>query len=754
MVRGSFAWHLIDRLDRPWFKLPIPALNPMRTPVLVSSFLAVVLFPSFEPVFGDVVEFSGVRLDVTEHQLANGLRVLVHENHEAPTVGFATAFQVGAADESTGDTGITHILEHMLFKGTDLFGTKDWESERPLLVEIERVATEIRSLEASGDSPDQLDTLRTHWETLRDEAREFVIPNELDRIYKNEGARGVNAFTSNDLTAYILSLPSNRLELWFAMESARLERPVLREFYTEVDNVMEERRMRTDDSPDGKLMEQMLATAFIAHPYGRPVIGWPSDIRAITRTATEHYFRRHYAPNRMVLSVVGDVDADEVIRLAEIYFGHFLPQPPPDPVTVEEPQQTGTRRIEVEFDAEPKLAMAWHRSSVLDDDNATWEMLASILTEGRSSRLQRAVVQEGLASSIWLASEFPGDRYPCLAMLMATPIAPHGVDTLETVILREIERLKTDLVEPEELERAALRYETGAIRQLRSNQGLAIGLAYAETVLGGWREAIEAVGRIRDVSAKDIRDLARSALNKGNMTVATLVPERPPETYGLDPRAEAMLDAIAGAIGGEEAIARAGDWTEHRQLGFVMNEPVMELPAVTRWRNGGVEARTEIDINGMDQVTLFDGRTIWISMMGRTHKLPGTQASATAASYIAESIWTAPLREDLQAIAVEEETGNLALKLIDSVGREVTIEIDPETSLPHTATFAGSHPMTGAAMTAELTWNSWEEQGDLVLPVLWSMSLDGKPMFETRVTARTMNEEHPADLFAWPEDTQ
>ncbi len=473
----------------------------------------------------ETVSIAGVNLEITEFVLPNGLTVIVHENHEAPTIGLATVFEVGAVDEATGETGITHILEHMLFKGTDRIGTIDWAVEKPLLDRIEIAALELRALEADGGQAQPADSLRAAWIELREKAKGLVVPNELDRIYKNEGARGVNAFTTNDVTAYILSLPSNKLELWFLMESVRLERPVLREFYTEIENVMEERRMRTDDSPHGMLLEQLIAAAYVAHPYGRPVIGWPGDIEAMTRTATEDYFRRHYAPNRMVLSIVGDVDTAEVMRLAERYFGHFEPQPDPPPVMSIEPAQRGKRRIEVEFDAEPQLMMAWHRGSSKDEDGPVWDVMGAVLDWGRSSRLQRALVRTKLASEVHFSSDMPGDRYPCLAVASAVPIAPITSDTLETVILAELEKLATEPVSRRELDRIVAKVETSSIRRLNSNLGMAIGLGYTEAVMGDWREKIVWVEKIRAVTPEQIMELARETFTPGNLTVATLVPE-------------------------------------------------------------------------------------------------------------------------------------------------------------------------------------------------------------------------------------
>jgi len=480
----------------------------------------------------ETVSVAGVRLEVSEHLLPNGLKVLVHENHDAPTVGLATVFKVGAVDEATGETGITHILEHMLFKGTDRIGTSDWAAEQPLLERIEGLALRLRSLDAGGGQAQLADSLRAEWLELRQQAKRYVVSNELDRIYKNAGARGVNAFTASDITAYILSLPANKLELWFLMESARLERPVLREFYTEIENVREERRMRVDDSPHGMLYEQFLASAFVAHPYGTPVIGWPGDIEAMTRSATERYFRRHYAPNRMVLSIVGDVDTAEVLRLAEQYFGHFERQPDPPPVDAVEPPQPGTRRVAVRFDAGPELMMGWHRESSRHESAPAWDVLAAVLDWGRSSRLQRALVRSELASEVSFSSAVPGGRYPALAVASAVPIAPHGTDTLETVILAELERLSSEPVSRRELDRVVAKVETSSIRRLSSNLWLAIRLGHSEAVMDDWREALVWVEKIRAVTPEQIMELARRTFTPENLTVATLVPEQPDSRQG------------------------------------------------------------------------------------------------------------------------------------------------------------------------------------------------------------------------------
>src|SRR5206468_3280800 len=243
------------------------------------------------------------------------------------------------------------------------------------------------------------EALRGDLESLSKKLQELTVKDEFSQILTGNGAVGLNASTSSDLTSYVVALPANRLELWCLLESARLRDPVLREFYSERDVVMEERRMRIDNQPQGKLYEQFLLSSFQAHPYRVPTAGFMTDIAHITRPRAMEFRRAHYLPNNAVGTLVGDIDPAAAESLVRRYFGGIPAGPPPQgPVTAESPQ-TGERRIVVEFDAEPELMIGFHKAVWPSPDDPLFEVIDSLLTSGRTSRLFRRLVLETQVAS-------------------------------------------------------------------------------------------------------------------------------------------------------------------------------------------------------------------------------------------------------------------------------------------------------------------------------------------------------------------
>src|SRR5512133_1789846 len=252
---------------------------------------------------------AGLEGMVREHTLKNGMKVLLVERHTSPTVAAWIRFKVGAVDERSDERGIAHLLEHMLFKGTKTLGTTDYEKEKPLLDRIEAVAQQGILEKAKREKGDAalIGRLGNDLSDVEKEAGKYVVKEEFAQIYNRNGGANYNAYTSKDGTTYLISLPSNKLELWAAIESDRMQNAVLREFYTERSVVMEERRRSYDAKPEGRLWETFLATAFIAHPKGQPSIGWMSDIENLTRTKAEEFLHRYYAPNNAIVAIVGDI---------------------------------------------------------------------------------------------------------------------------------------------------------------------------------------------------------------------------------------------------------------------------------------------------------------------------------------------------------------------------------------------------------------------------------------------------------------
>lgn len=470
---------------------------------------------------------------VIEHKLANGLTVLIVERHQTPVVSINITFAVGGVNEQVGQTGLAHLYEHMAFKGTRTVGTKDYEKEKPILDELARVGTELerRQREATGkiDGPTAaeqaaIDALQRQFTELQAQASQYVVGNEMALLYQRHGGVGLNASTGKDLTRYTISLPANRLPLWAAIEADRMANPVLREFYKERGVVMEERRLRNEDSPQGLLFETFTSAAFRAHQYGVPTIGWGSDIMALTPADTEAFFKTYYGPNRATIALVGDVNPKAVIELIENTFGKIPAAPPPPPLVTVEPEQRGERRIEVEFDAEPMIAVGYHKPGIGHPDDDVFDVIDAILTDGLTSRLHTKLVREKrLAGSVSSDANYPGVRAPNLFIVTATPLAPHTSAEVEAAIYEELERLKTEPVSSKELEKVINNLDADLVRALRSNSGLASQLALYQTVAGDWRYVLKSRDKIAAVTPEDIRRVATRYFTKTNRTVGMLV---------------------------------------------------------------------------------------------------------------------------------------------------------------------------------------------------------------------------------------
>jgi len=462
---------------------------------------------------------------VTEFTLKNGMKFIIVEKHEAPVISFVTYANVGAVDEVRGITGIAHIFEHMAFKGTKTIGTKNYEEEKKILDKMDELFLEIkREKRKKQKDLKRLKALQEEFEKLREKAKSYVISNEFGRIVEENGGVGLNAFTGADGTAYVYNFPSNKLELWMALESDRFLNPVLREFYKEKEVIMEERRMTVESQPIGKLLEEFLAIAYKAHPYGDNVIGHMSDIETITRQEAIAFFKKYYIPSNLTVCMVGDVNPKEVKRLAEIYFGRIPSGPKPEPVETVEPPQWGERRVEVEDPSQPILLIGYHKPDINHPDNAVYDVLMDILGLGRTSRLYKSLVKEKkIAVQVGAFPGFPGNKYPNLFVLYAVPAVGHTNEECEKAIYEEIEKLKKEKVSEEELKKAKIRAKANLVRQLSSNFGLAYQLVYYEVLTGDWRNLFKSLDAINKVTADDIMRVAKDCFIKRNRVVAQIV---------------------------------------------------------------------------------------------------------------------------------------------------------------------------------------------------------------------------------------
>jgi predicted Zn-dependent peptidase len=467
---------------------------------------------------------AGLEEKVREHTLKNGMKLLLVERHTSPTVSAWIRFRVGSVDERSDERGLAHLLEHMLFKGTKTLGTRDYAAEKPLLDRIESTAEALiqeKARRKEGDKAKIADLTR-ELAALEKEAAQYVVKEEFAQIYARNGGANYNAFTSKDGTTYLIGLPANKLELWAAIESDRMQNAVLREFYTERDVVMEERRRSYDAEPEGKLWEIFQATSFVVHPYGQPTIGWMSDIENLTRTKAEAFLHKYYAPNNAIIAIVGDMNTDRTIALVERYFGAIPPGTPVGPVAVEEPAQNGEKRIEVLADAEPHLMIGFHKPPLGDPDDYVFDVIDMLLADGKTSRLYKKLVVEKQMATEAESFSAPGSRYANLFVLAATPRSPHTAAVVEQEILTELERLKKEPVTERELQQILNKLEYEESRQMGSNGGLARNLTEYEAVAGTWRYLIEHRKQVAKVTPADVSRVARKYLTRENRTVGVI----------------------------------------------------------------------------------------------------------------------------------------------------------------------------------------------------------------------------------------
>jgi predicted Zn-dependent peptidase len=496
--------------------------------VKLTSLAALLVFAASLPA-QNLAEFQK---RVTEFTLPNGMHFIVLERHEAPVVSFHTYVNAGSVDDPKGESGLAHMFEHMAFKGTETIGTTNWPAEKKAMDDIERVYDQLqaeRNKLAKAD-PEKIKTLEAAVHQAIEKADSYVVPNLYPRIIEENGGVGMNASTGEDSTDYYYNFPANRVELWFYLESERFLHPVYREFYKERDVVREERRMRVESDPQGKLMEQMLATAIEAHPYRVMPGGWASDIENLRVKEAEKFFASYYVPGNITMAIVGDVDPARIQALASRYFSRLTKRPLPDPVVTVEPEQEGPKRVEVASPAQPMEFVAYHRPDQYDKDDPVFDVLSSLLSGGRTGMLYTDLVRDKkMALAAGAESEFPGGKYPSLFFFYLIPGLGHTAAENEKELDAVIANLKKEKVDVSALARVKTRTRAGLIRQLDDNAGLAQLLAAYYANYGDWKKLFTSIDDIDKVTVDDVQRVAREYFTSENRTVAvTYQPAEPP----------------------------------------------------------------------------------------------------------------------------------------------------------------------------------------------------------------------------------
>jgi predicted Zn-dependent peptidase len=474
------------------------------------------------------------KVPVVEKQLSNGMRMLMVERHDEPSVAGGWVAHVGSSNERPGMTGIAHLFEHMMFKGTPTIGTKDYSKDVAIISGQERIREEMRQEERKmrasyrhGEIDDLLNPenksehykeLEKEFNKLIAEQREILVKNEFDRIYSRQGGSQMNAFTTEDMTAYFVNVPANKLELWMWMESERILHTVFREFYAERDVVFEERRMRTESTPLGKFEEEFNSMFWESSPYSWPVVGWPSDIPAISKAQADDFYSIFYAPQNITLILVGDLDPEQSETLAKKYFER-IPRgrkEAPDVVTMEV-KQVAEKRMNAEADTNPQVDIQWHTVPFGHRDSYALQILGQVLSTRTGRLYKKLVLGKNLGTDVYAGQR--SQKWAGYFNAGGEVREGHSPPELELGIYEEIEKLKTTEVPSDELQKVKNNFAAGEYRRLVSNFPIMMQLIHNDGE-GDWREINEAGPKIQSVTAADIKRVAKDYFDKENRTVA------------------------------------------------------------------------------------------------------------------------------------------------------------------------------------------------------------------------------------------
>ncbi len=516
------------------------------------------------------------QVPVKEHTLANGMKILMVERHDVPSISVGWTAHVGSANEDTGATGIAHLFEHMMFKGSKTIGTTDAAKELEIMARLDEVRgqmeaeyTALREAKRRGEvegsiylpenRTERLVELFEQMKVLQDEQHEYIVKDELDQIYTELGASGLNAFTNQDMTTYIITVPANKIELWFWMESERLLNAVFREFYSERDVVREERRMRVESDPTAKFEEQYDSMFWNASPYHHPVVGWPSDVESISRQQANDFFATYYAPNNITAAIVGDYDTAEVLALAEKYFGRIPrgEKAPPEVVT-EELDQLQERRMTAEADTNPSVQIRWRTVGFVNKDQHALDVMSAILSD-RTGRFYKSLVEDKELAT--------GEPYAYGNSLRLDGMFEIGAeladgashDAVEAALLAEVEALKNEPVPERELQKVKNQFLANSYRRLQSNFFLMIQLLIYDA-MGDWTYLNTSSAAVEAVTAADVQRVAKTYFtDNGRNTLWYLRKagtDEDPDLAGLEGQAKQMAKQMISQIVVEEDAAK------------------------------------------------------------------------------------------------------------------------------------------------------------------------------------------------------
>jgi len=518
----------------------------------IKTILLLLLIASISPASTSTVD---IQLNVKEFQLENGMLFLVVERPATPQVAARLAIRAGSALEETGRTGIAHLLEHMMFKGTKNFGTLDVAKDAKLQQQIEAAYQSILD-EQQKRSPDQkrIRQKRAEMQKLRAEVQKMYVPQAFSSQLGKIGAVGVNAFTTKDQTQYITSVPSDMLEQWFSIVSEQIFEPSWREFYVEKEVVQREWAFRYINDPGGAAWLDLNATAYSAHPYRNPTIGWKSDMEKYSTQDAIEFHQKYYNPANAVCVLVGDVTVAQAKQLAKTYFARYpAGQNAAETVTREPPQQGPRKNIRYLKGARtPLVRIGYHSTRMGTADFYALDAMIMVLSHGRGARMTQNIVNQGLAVEAWAYN--PDNRYGGMLIVGGSPNEPEALkkssgqpgedeqrkaylaacEKLAALLVAEVEKFKTEAVSARELARIKKLNRRDFLDRMRSNESLAGTLATLEVQVG-WRYLKDYLARIDAVTPADIQKAAQKYVHSDKKTVVYVIPggqpDKPPAQY-------------------------------------------------------------------------------------------------------------------------------------------------------------------------------------------------------------------------------
>ncbi len=477
-------------------------------------------------ILSSPMEVSGYDLasQVKTFTLKNGMKWIVVTRKQSPVFSGVIMVRVGGADEETGKTGLAHMFEHMAFKGSDKLGSRDYEKEKIVLDQIEETGAKLTA-ERGKKKPDlkKVKKLSTELSALHKEAAKYQKKNEVWEVLSRNGAKGVNAYTSKDVTSFHGSMPANRIDLWARVMAEMIYRPALREFYTERDVVHEERRMGVGSDPDGALSEALLSHAFKNGPYHWGTIGYGKDIEGLTIADARAFHKKFYVPANMVGVIVGDISLSKAKRVMKKVFGGFPKGDVPATPTNAGEHAKNIHKV-LHFKSEPSLAIAYHKPTLPNSVEYTFDVITSLLCYGRTSRLQRDLIYEKkIAKDVYCTDSYPGSRLDNLFLIWIDPLKSNSPKKLLRATESEISDLRKKAVGEKELEKVRKRVTVAQVMSLDDNLALAQQLAQFQVVFGDWKLLVDYPERISEVTSEDILNVARKYLKPSDRIVVERV---------------------------------------------------------------------------------------------------------------------------------------------------------------------------------------------------------------------------------------